>query len=122
MKAPATPKKMTSALSQRRHYTQLDLFDEARSDGCAPLMPTPGTCMDQVLKRLLAGPFTQADFDQSWRLATYVYDLRGDGWAIVTTMVLPLGANGLIAEYALDLRDPATRAAVVTYRALRGAQ
>lgn len=118
MKAPATPKKMTSALSQRRHYTQLDLFDEGRLPGRAPLVPTPGTFKAQVLELLLAGPFTQADFYPSWRLAVYVHELRYDGWAIVTTTVLPAG----IAEYSLDLRDPATRAAVAAYRTQCGGQ
>ena len=58
----------------------------------------------------MAGPLTQPEFVWSWRLAAYVRDLADDGFAILKRDVQHCGSQ--IAEYRLDLSDPATAAAL----------
>ncbi len=102
-----------SALDKRNSNPTASLFPELKPAFRAPILPKPGTVKAKAFAALLAGPVSQPTFPDSWRLAAYIDELIDDGWAILSK---DIGYHGrVIAEYALDRQDSATRAGIAAH-------
>ena len=104
----------TSALEQRHYIQPADLFPNSLPPILPATWPKAGTLEYDVLSRLKAGPLTQADYGESWRLAAYVLQLSQRGWRINRSDVVKPGFRTPITEYSLDRTDPRTAAAVAS--------
>lgn len=103
----------TSALTQRNSTPPNDLFPDTLPPIAPATWPKDGTIEQDVLNRLCAGPLTQADYSESWRLAAYVLELANRGWRINRKDVIRHGFRTPITEYSLDRTDPRTAAALL---------
>jgi hypothetical protein len=117
MKNARHPEGMTSALEQRQYNPPSDLFPELLPPVVPASWPTIGTRADEALGEILNGPQNQADYWHSWRLAAYVKDLEYRGWRFIKRDITKPGCRRPIAEYQIDLGDPATAAALESRRA-----
>jgi hypothetical protein len=112
MKNAHSQKAEVSALDKRNSNPTAALFPELEPPIVAAFWPATGTRAAEALDALLTEPQNQADYWRGWRLAAYVNELRGDGWGIVSRLIVKPGCRREISEYRLDYGDPGTLAAL----------